>query len=294
MKLIFPFLLLLACVTTTFAQVTSLNENFDVSCATTGANYPLGWSEINTVAPLSALAWTCAPLDGRWGTGGIECNSYYSGVNYKDTAWLFTPQLDLSGYTGNIYLRFDSKYEFIAARLSVLASNHYTPGTNPDSVVGGWEHVDSASTMSPVIDPTIDSADWVTHWINLTAFKGVPIYIAFRYISSSTAGGVWTIDNVLTTLWGMGIKDPESGVLPITILGNSTTDKIVFSAGVQHAGEYYIDVYDIVGRKVHSEKVNATASKTNYTLSDMNLMPGMYIVKMGNETTYGVTKTVVQ
>ena len=138
MKLIFPFLLLLACVTTTFAQVTSLNENFDVSCATTGANYPLGWSEINTVAPLSALAWTCAPLDGRWGTGGIECNSYYSGVNYKDTAWLFTPQLDLSGYTGNIYLRFDSKYEFIAARLSVLASNHYTPGTNPDSVVGGW------------------------------------------------------------------------------------------------------------------------------------------------------------
>ena len=272
------------------SQVTSLNENFNSSCISWGTFYPTGWSEYNNIPPVSALAWHCVPAGGRASTPGMECTSFISGVNYMDTAWLFTPQLLLSGYPGKIFLRFDSRFEFIAARLSVLVSNNYIKNTNPDSL-GTW--TDLSSSMIPAIDPT-DSADWITRSIDLSGYKTAPIYVAFRFISSTSLGGTWTIDNINTTTAELNVGELSARKTELTILGMSTTDKISFACTVNKAGIYDAVIYDNIGREVYREKKYINNGTENITLENIHLHPGMYLLKVGNQNTYGVVKTIVE
>ena len=184
------------------AQVTGLSEYFNSNCAVSGENYPNNWSEYD-IYSYPKIAWTCGPTEGR-GTlptttsPGIMCNNYDGSNFYVDTAWLFTPQLNLNYYAGNIYLQFDSKFTNDAARLSLLVSNTYQAGWPPDTVLSVHTWYDVTSATTPVLDNT-GSSDWVTHVVDLTPYKASPMYVAFRYTSNATSSGTWIIDNVLTT-----------------------------------------------------------------------------------------------
>ena len=199
---------------TVSAQITSLSENFNTSCPATTTFVSTGsdFSKYNTVTTSAGLQWDCTATGGRGATPGVEVSSYISGIFYKDSAWLFTPQLLLSGYPGNIYLRFDSKYLHYAGRMSVLVSSDYHKYQNPDTAAT-WTDVTSAGI--PAIDPHDDSANWVTHQIDLTPFKATPIYVAFKYTSTVTSGGTWTLDNILTTTSPLYVEDPTTSKIQV-------------------------------------------------------------------------------
>ena len=271
------------------AQVTSLNENFNASCPAN--NTFSSFSRYNSPYSL-ALAWDCTLLGGRASTPGVECVNFISGIKYEDTAWFFTPQLLLSGYQHSIFLRFDSRYEQMAARLSILVSTNYVKNQDPDSV-GNW--ADITSSMIPAIDPGNDSGMWVTRSVDLTAFKSTPLYVAFRFIGTTAIGGRWTLDNINTSESPLSIIDISDRKLGLTILGNSTSGKITFSCtGVVRSGGYEAVVYDNMGREVHKEKLELNAGTGSYTLNNLELRPGMYLLKVASGTEYGVVKTVVE
>ena len=286
----FSFLLLF----TTFAgiaQVTSVTEDFDISCATsTGPGYPTNWSGYCLFSPKSVLEWNCSPLGGRWGTPGFDCNSYVSGVHYADTAWLFTPKLDLSS-NQFIYIRYDSKYEFYASKLSVLISHDYQMNTRPDSAGVDW--TDITSTATPVIGPS-DSLEWVTHYLDLTPYKATPLYVAFKYTSTNTYGGRWTIDNVMTTPFGMSVQNISKELMPITVLGSPTSYGINLSCTFPTAGSYELSICDLLGRKEYTEMLQMHSGTETISLSDLKLHTGMYFIKISNGTTYGIAKAVVE
>lgn len=271
--------------------VTSLGQDFNVTCASGGTVYPLYWSEWNVIPPTAALAWQCTQLGGRAGTPGMQCNSFFSGIHYLDTAWLFTPRLDLTGFTDSVYLRFDSRYNISGARMQVLINHMYNTGNPPDTTT--WTDMDSASRLSPVIGPD-DSAGWVTHYVNLTSYKNSPLYVAFRYASTATTGGSWTIDNVFLTPWGLSVGDEVKKNIALTILGTSTTDKITFSCTFTTPGDYDVDIYDNLGRLVHKQTIYATAGTQSQTLRSLYLHSGMYFIKVGNSTSYEIAKTIVE
>ncbi len=273
--------------------VSSLGENFDLTCASGGISYPLNWSEWNIIPPTTALAWSCTELGGRYGTPGIQCNSYFGGTHYIDTAWLFTPQLNLTGFTDSVYLRFDSRYTVSGARMQVLINNVYHPGSAPDSVGVPSTWIDMANRTTPVIGPD-DSAGWVTHYVNLTSYKNTPLYVAFRYATGNTAGGIWTIDNVFLTPWGLNVDKEVKKSITLTVLGNSTTDKISFSGTFYDAGNYDVQIYDNLGRIVHNGSFYTNSGTSSHTLSHLGLHSGMYIVKVGNATSYQIVKAIVE
>ncbi len=274
------------------AQVTTLSENFNISCATVGPNYPLYWSEWHSPYP-SALAWGCTPLGGRDGTPGIQCNSYISGVHYQDTAWLFTPQLNLAAYTDSVYLRFDSRYDISGAKMAVLVNNHHVYGGPPDSVGVPSTWTDVSNRLTPVIGPG-DSVGWVTHYVNITQYKNSPLYVAFRYSSSITVGGSWTIDNVMTTPWGLAVDQPNRQTVDLTILGNSTTNTIDFSCTLLQTGNYQVELYDNLGRIAYKGSIYTRAGAENHSLKNLSLHAGMYLLKVGNDQSYGIIKTIVE
>ena len=291
MKKLLLFALLVVSATRSDAQVVSLYERFNTSCAILGANYPNFWSEYDIYSSsIPSIAWACGPTDGRSGTAGIECDNFDGTTYYVDTAWLFTPQLNLSHYTGNIYLQFDTRFASNAGRLAVLISNTYIPGAGRPDLGQTWYDVTSAST--PIIGGS-GSNTWQTQQIDLTPYAASPMYVAFRYTSDVTGSGKWIIDNVLTTQQELGVAVTEDKTLPLTVIGHSTPGNIEISYGITAPGQYDLSIYDMVGRQVHKETISAHMGAATYTISGISLHSGMYLIKMGNDSIYGTAKVVI-
>ncbi len=292
MKFAFTFLLAVVVGGSASAQVTTLTEQFESTCTTIGYAYPTNWSEYNNIEPIGSLGWYCAPNEGRFGTTGMEVSSFHDGRNYLDTAWLFTPQLNLVGYPGTVYVRFDAKYQHAANRLRVLVSSNFVRNGNPDSIGIEWD--DRTASSAPVIDNSGDSAVWVTHWIDLTAFKTTPLYVAFKFVSSTSVGGTWTIDNVYTTPWGEGINDAVKETIPVTVIGSPTSDRVRFNFNIIDPGQYKLVVTDLLGREETVTNIDTKTGFNNYILENQNLTPGMHIAKLCGENSTGFVKFIVE
>ncbi len=281
----------------TFGQVSQLDENFDISCSTTGLNYPNEWSEYNIINPVTTLAWNCVPTHGRYGTPGLQCLGYYSWAYHLDTAWLFTPQLLLSGFTGNVYLNFDSKYEVgisgREARLSICKFTRKDTSTtkNPMDTLF-YTFLDLTDACVPIVG-NADSFGWVTHQLDLTPFKASPLYISFRYTSTTSDAGAWTIDNVHLTTFLVNVNNITVEPLPIEVIGNSTKNKISLSLKTTVEGNYNIDIFDLLGRTVYKNKIVLNAGKQNIEINDFENAAGMYFIKISNEKNYGVVKAIL-
>ena len=292
MKKIITSLLLIASVLTANAQATGLDENFDATCAS-GSGFPLDWTSYN---PISATvpdgAWTCAPGSGRYGTNGIKCTGIWGSPSayHLDTAYLISPALNFSGDGDDVFLYFDSKVSRLnlGARLSCFV----TPdSTKLDSLAGATE---VTGALSPIFSND-DSTDWVTHIADLTPFKGVhPLYVAFRYTSTTTTGSTWYIDNVHKSTFPVGFTDLAKEVLSLNVIGKSTSSTITLSYEAGSPGLCELAVYDLMGRQLHLEQMMLQKTKTTHTISGLDLAPGMYLVKMRSGAACTTVKTIVQ
>jgi len=279
------------------AQVPSVHENFDVDCASSGSiPYISGWQVYNPIATTIAYGqWVCTPVNGRPNTSGmptpgIQCTDTFSSSYHLDTSFLITPLMDLSSYD-SIFLQFDTKTDriYYGADLSILVT---TDTSHP--YAGGINITDS---LVPLIGIG-DSTNWVTHVVNLTPFKSAPFYIAFRYTSTATTGSIWFLDNVNTTTTPITLytanQDQDKAIVQLKILGNSTTDRVNFSYTASEEGIYKLAIFDMLGREVYDEHLNAASGANNYAIKGLDLHPGMYLLKMGNEHSFGVTKVMIQ
>ncbi len=280
------------------AQVTGLDEKFNSNCAVSGENYPNNWSEYD-IYSYPKIAWTCGPTEGR-GTlptttsPGIMCNNYDDVNFYVDTAWLFTPLLNLNWISGDIYLQFDSKFTNDAARLSLLVSNNYQVGWPPDTVLNVHTWYDVTSATTPVLGNT-GSSDWVTHVVDLTPYKASPMYVAFRYTSNATSSGTWIIDNVLTTQVPFtGVPVVQKNALLLSVVGNSTPDHIKLSYNAPDVATYKLEMYDIMGRIIHQEAINAQLGASIYDINGLDLHQGMYLLKMDDGANYSIAKVMIR
>ena len=268
------------------AQATQIEQNFN-ACVF-GDDFPLDWYSYNPIDSTTTNgSWKCGPAFGRWGTAGVACTGVWSDHYHLDTSYLISPVLDLSGYTGgNIYVQFDTKTTNInlSGRLSLFVST--------DSLFGsGDTPQDITSSLLPVFTNG-DSSDWVTHEADLTAYETMgPVYLAFRYTSTTTSGSTWYIDNVFTTKFPEHVNAPVKPALQLTTIGTSTPDHITLSCPAAQ-GTYHITVFDMLGNKAHSEDINIHSATTTFTVN-ANLHSGMYLVRMENGHACSTTKTVV-
>ncbi len=269
---------------------TSLHQNFDASCVTT-SGMPSGWSTFNPItSTIPNGMWSCAPTNGRAGTPGMQCTGTYSSAFHLDTSFLLTPALNLSGYSGSIYLQFDSKTTNIYFGDTLHVEVVYD-STHPDS----GAHVDLTSSLAPVFGPG-DSTGWVTHVADLTPFKSTPFYIAFLYNSPVTSGNIWYIDNVNTTVSPVTLNVPgiNNRQLQLSVSGCSTGNEVGVFYRVTEAGEYQVSLFDVTGRIVYKNMLEIKDIASEIELKGLNLNPGVYILKLGNESVSGFTKVFVR
>ncbi len=260
--------------------LTSLDENFDVSCASI-SGFPNFWHQF---AIAGAQSWLCTQGKGLHNTPCISMNDY-TNMHNADTTWLITPKLDLSSYS-KIYFNFYDKYSRSGDTLDVYVTNQYGGSGNP--------LCDSCSWTEIVIPFIQSDTTWKEHQIDLTPYKSKPLYVGFKYSSSTTSGSIWYIDSVFTTQTLSAGPNLVKENIPVTVLGIPNGDGINLEYTLPVAGTYQLNLYDITGRVLIAKTFTKPAGVQRTMLNDVNLPKGMYLVRLGNETWYGYAKAAVQ
>ena len=116
--------------------------------------------------------------------------SGYSGGNNVNEDWLITNTIDLSSLS-TATLNFQSVVRYSGPSLEVYASSDYSGGD--PSTDGNW------AELSVILDT--DDSSW-SSWtdsgnVDLSSYTGGNVYIAFKYISTSSGSATYEIDNVL-------------------------------------------------------------------------------------------------
>ena len=266
---------------TGIAQLTSLNQNFNIDCAST-SGFPAGWFQY---AVTGNQFWTCAPGDGYNNSACIKMDNY-TGVYNADSVWLITPKLDLRQYK-NIYLNFFDKFSRDGDSLNVSVSSNY-PGNAYSPLC------DTCSWTQIIVPFSEHDTNWSQHQIDLTPYKQLQLYVSFRYQSTNLSGRIWFLDSIFTTQTYLSVSNSGLQSLPLTIIGTPSPDNIQASYTVPVAGSYTATLLDITGRTLYSKSVPEQAGLQRIVIMGLHLEKGMYILKIGNATCYGVAKTIVQ
>ncbi len=147
------------------------------------SNFPQ-WTKFSVTG---AQVWT---LDTQYGNPGscAKMSGYASG-NQNNEDWLISPSISLSGLTGAT-LFFDTATKFAGNALEVLISTNYTGTGAP-----------SAATWTPLTGYTLSPATGSYVWtgsgpLDITAYAGQNIHVAFKYTSTTAAAATWEVDNV--------------------------------------------------------------------------------------------------
>lgn len=153
--------------------VPALSEDF--------SNGIIAW---NAVSVVGSQVWAPATFGNP---APCAVMSGYASGNKANEDWLISPVMDLSTYT-TATLTFDSSYNYTGAPLQVLVSSNYTGTGNPNSAT--W------TTLSPTLSS--GAFAWANSGpVNISAFVGNnAVYVAFKYISTTSAASTWELDNV--------------------------------------------------------------------------------------------------
>lgn len=66
----------------------------------------------------------------------------------------------------------------------------------------------------------------------------------------------------------------------LKIMGNPFSNQIQLSLNVSETGEGKLNLYDAIGKRVRSEKINLTTGQNNFTIKNLNALPGgTYVIE---------------
>lgn len=160
----------------TGAQPTSFNFNDCIS------NLPGGFKQYSVSG---AQIWGCTTF-GKTGNG-VQINGFSGGAQNNED-WLISPSFDLSDFNYPI-LSFASRVRFAGPSLKLLVSTNYTGTGDPNSAQ--WTELNGRFAEA-------ESDVWTnSDQIDLSAFKGSNITVAFVYTSSPSSNAArWTLDDI--------------------------------------------------------------------------------------------------
>jgi hypothetical protein len=141
-----------------------------------------GFTQYSTTG---AQVWDCTSF-GKDASNGVQINGFDGETNVPNEDWLISPKLDLTG-TDFPLLSFWSRTAFNGKPLQLKISTDYTGG---DPALATWTDLNGKF-------PGETSNTWTeSKDINLAAFKGSNVHIAFVYTSSAEDGARWTLDEI--------------------------------------------------------------------------------------------------
>lgn len=126
-----------------------------------------------------------------------------------------------------------------------------------------------------------------------------PVYIRIVTLTNSSGSGnraSTAIDDFsLNYKFPLAVTNVSAQpALDLNVLGAASSDKVTFRYNVEENAAYNFSIYDMTGRTLHSQSVDAVTGGQELTVSGLQLAPGMYFAKMNNSNSSAVTRVIVQ
>ncbi|NJM79839.1 MAG: DUF5017 domain-containing protein [Flavobacterium sp.] len=120
--------------------------------------------------------------------GNCALMSGFSGGSNANEDWLISPVINLSAVT-SATLKFQTASRFSGNLLEAKISTNYDGTSNPNTAT--W------TNLTATLDTNTSSYIWTDSGaIDISAFTGGNVRIAFKYTSTSSASRTWEVDNV--------------------------------------------------------------------------------------------------
>jgi gliding motility-associated-like protein len=166
--------------------------NFE-SCTTVGSSalsdgfYQYSVKGAQTWGCTTTFGHDASDVTGAGSLGNALQINGYSGGNIENEDWLISPALNISSFTYPI-LSYWTRSAFAGDKLQLKVSTNYTGSGDP--ALATWTSIDGKF-------PETASDVWTkSDHIDLSAYKGSPVYVAFIYNSTTSSASRWTVDDV--------------------------------------------------------------------------------------------------
>ncbi|MBL7104080.1 MAG: choice-of-anchor J domain-containing protein [Bacteroidales bacterium] len=153
---------------------TVFSENFDDSWG--------GWERISL---LGAQVWD---RDNNYGPDDSPCAEMtgFENGSHTNNDWLISPAMDLSTYS-SATLTFETARNYDGNPIVVKISTDYDGMGNPNNAT--W------TTLSATL--STGSFTWTESGnVNISAYTGQNVYMAFQYTSTNDMSATWRVDNI--------------------------------------------------------------------------------------------------
>ena len=250
---------------------------------------PFGWSQLDNNNDGHTWFKIIGQDVANTGNASAASASWYNGVVLYPDNWLITPKIQLPSASVNqsMYLKY-----FVAAQDPEWPQEHYavmisTTGTAP-------------ANFTQVYSETLQNADWMERTINLSAYEGQDIYIAFRHFNVSDMFYI-----KLDDIWiGSGVSETDevAQIVKTELRGNYPNPfnpETVISFSVANGGQVELDIYNVKGQKVKSlvdDNLNAGNHQIVWNGLDENgrkVGSGIYFFRLKSDNYISTRKMIL-
>ena len=227
-----------------------------------------------TISIIGDQKWIISSNGGPDGTPCAQMNGY-SGGNNANEDWLVSPEISAASFI----LSFDNAKNFNGENLKLLVSEDYS-GNVANATWNELQYIASAGDYK---------------WVNSGEIKYTPkrgtVHIAFKYVSSTSAGALWRVDNIMVKNAGsQSIGENENAV--VKIYPNPTNGALRVENGELRVEN--IRIFDVMGRLVANETQNPLGVASTLRLDISHLPSGVYFLQITMENGVITQKIIKQ
>ena len=154
-----------------------------------------GWSQFSVSG---AQTWACTtfgrdpanPAATTATPNAVQINGFAAGASVPNEDWLISPAFNLTAYNFPL-LAFWTRTAFSGPGLKLRVSTNYSGTGSPSAAIWTDLNVSFPAGASNVWTQTAN--------VNLAAYKGAAVYVAFVYTATSTGAARWSVDDVSLT-----------------------------------------------------------------------------------------------
>ncbi len=142
------------------------------------------WSIVNVVGPNQY--WK---ISSQGASSNYAIMNGFSGSAIANEDWIVSKEIDLSDYS-NVTLSFRTDVRYNGNALQVFLTDNYTG----DVATTTWDTVDATIDTNTGAWGFVSSGD-----VNLDAYAGKKVRLAFKYTSDTSNAATWEVDDVVFT-----------------------------------------------------------------------------------------------
>jgi hypothetical protein len=264
------------------APLTTLNESF-------GACTDSAMGVFRSYNVEGYKNWRCSVFGHDSDSAGVSMSGgIVDGLSSDNMDWLISKlPFDFSAMS-RPELSFWQKSRFTGnVSRAVKISSDYISGNDPATAV--WTTLPIQDMIDDPLEDWTPIAD-----IDLAPYKNAPFFLAFTYSCGTNGAYELIYDDIKVTDEALSVQVLQHDHVQLQVIGEAANNTINLAITYNKNTTFNLNIFDLAGKNLYKSQLNIKAGKGMYSIKDIRLTPGMYIIQINNGESYGIVKALVR